>query len=151
MSGHPSNDPARARLLRCASEDLSHTGTNLPPGPPLDIPSSLFGQPSSQSVRFPPAGPSIPGRQQQVVVDQLQQQQQQRLLTGLLSSNMPLGPAQNQALQVSLVQIKCANKKRCRFYETMPMTAMQKKDGKRRFEVMNLYNSIITICDISTS
>jgi len=105
MSGHATNDPARARLLRCASEDLSHTGTNLPPGgPPLDSSSSLFGQPSSQSVRFPPvAGASIPGRQQQVVVDQLQQQQQQhRLLTGLLSSNMSLGPAQSQAIQVCL-------------------------------------------------
>jgi hypothetical protein len=106
MAGHAPSDPARARLLRCASEDLSHAGGNLPQGPPLDISASLFGQASTPNIRFPPgANANMPGRQQ-VVVDQLQQQQQQqRLLSGLLTSNMPLGPAQSQALQVGHCQL----------------------------------------------
>jgi hypothetical protein len=100
MAGHGANDPTRARLLRCASEDLSHAAASIPPGPQMDIAASLFGQASGPNIRFPPgANANVPGRQQ-VVVDQLQQQQQQRLLSGLLTSNMPLGHAQSQALQV---------------------------------------------------
>jgi hypothetical protein len=108
MSGHP-NDPSRARLLRCASEDMSHPQVGLPPGAPLDISSaSLFSPSVGPNVRFPqvPGGALPNNRQQQVVVDQLQQQQQQRLLSTLLSSNIPPA-AQTQVIQVKLLLFLC--------------------------------------------